>query len=66
MFDFVIYVDSSSQFRYKLVARNNEKLSDNYTRLHNAKHAIDLIKRHAAEAKVFYESEDGVKQEVIL
>lgn len=66
MFDFVIYVDKSGAFRFKMVAKNGERLNDNYTQLHNAKSCVDQIKLNAADAKVYMESEDGHRTEITL
>lgn len=66
MFYIVIYVDKAGKFRFKLTGNNNEPLNDNYNQLQSAKDCVKLIKDGAADAKVFFESEDGSRQEIDL
>lgn len=52
---FVIYVDQSNQYRWRLFAANNRIVADSgegYHQLVDCEHAITLIKQNAPTAQV--------------
>ena len=55
MLTFVIYVDQSNQYRWRLFAANNRIIADSGESYHNqadCEHGVDLIKKNAASAQV--------------
>ena len=55
MLTFQIYKDRAGEFRWRLTAANNEIIADSsegYVNKSDCRHAVDVIKRGALNAKV--------------
>ena len=51
---FEVYKDKSGQYRFRLIAPNNEiiAVSEAYTTKHNCLKGIEAVKKYASEAEV--------------